>query len=217
MTKTKIFLGVDQYGSFVEAELNDGIIRGFSGYDYIPKSRSADDNEYLSMNSWSHETKVKGMTLKTGDVLPAKMPKISKENQRIYSEAYQNEGLYCDSCGTFHDSDQYSDLSYVIVNECEVKCRECADFSDMVKTVSNPDDLFKAPDVSGIDVPEEYVEVDTLFCDSSGFGSSSESALTKNQAILKIETLLETHGELYAGITDIGQFQVYVTLWTKAA
>ena len=216
MTKTKILLGVDQYGSFVEAELVEGTIRGFNGYSYVAKSRSADNQEYLSMNSWSHETKVKGLILKTGDTLPAKLPKVSKENQRIYADAYQNEGFFCSDCGMFHDSEQYSDLSYVIVDS-EIKCRECADFSDMVKAVSKPDDLFKAPDVSGIDVPKEYVEVETLFCDSSGFGSSGERALTKNQAILKIEDLLETHGELYAGITDIGQFQVYVTLWTKVA
>ena len=69
--------------------------------------------------------------------------------------------------------------------------------------------------MSVIKVPDNFEEVETLFCDSSGFGSSGESALTKDQTIKRVQELLSEYSSLFGGITDIGQFQVYVTLWEK--
>jgi hypothetical protein len=80
-----------------------------------------------------------------------------------------------------------------------------------------PSDLFKAPDMTDTEVPSNFTEVATLFCDSSGFGRSSEAALTKDQALVKASELLKAHsGPLYVGLTGIGQFQVYVTVWKMA-
>lgn len=63
-----------------------------------------------------------------------------------------------------------------------------------------------------------FQEIDTLFCDSSGMGGLGERALTKNQAISRVQAILDASDDtLYAGITGIGQFQVYVTLYRKAA
>jgi hypothetical protein len=55
-----------------------------------------------------------------------------------------------------------------------------------------------------------------LFCDSSGLGSESEAAMTKNTTIKRVQTILDQNEcELYAGLTGIGQFQVYVTIWKR--
>lgn len=215
----KQFLGVDQYGSMIEVELNaDGSIRGFNGFNYIHSSQSYDGNEYLSHSSWSHEVKIKNLSLKTGDKLPVKLPKISKENQRIWDEAYHDDGgVSCSECGIWHASDQYHDVSYVFTG-CEVFCRGCVTFEQLVSDpIESSDDLFKAKDVSNVEVPDTFEEVGVLFCDSSGFGSPGERALTKSQALERVTELLEEHGPLYAGITGIGQFQVYVTLWKRKA
>lgn len=211
----KVFLGLNKQGTFIEAEVNDdGTIKGFNGYNYIHKSISYDGNEYLSMCMWTHDVSIKGMILKSGEKLPLKLPKISKLNQRIYDEACRNEGFYCSACGVFHDSEQYYDLSYVILDS-EVFCKDCIDFEQLVKPLTEAEDLFKAPDVTSVPVPKNYKEVETLFCDSSGLGAPNERALTKNQALLDVEKLMKKHKNLVAGITGIGKFQVYVTLWTK--
>lgn len=209
----RVFLGIDEYQTFIEAELNeDGTIRGFSGYDYIHKSRSYDKNEYLSNCCWTHEVSIKGVVFKSGEKLPKKLPKISKLNQRIYDNAYRNEGFYCSSCGLFHDSEQDYDLSYVFVDS-EVYCKGCVEIDDLMKPLSDPEDFFKAPDLTGMKIPKKYKEVETLFCDSSGFGSPNEPALTKHAAIAEVKSLLEKHKNLVVGLTGIGQFQVYVTIW----
>jgi hypothetical protein len=86
---------------------------------------------------------------------------------------------------------------------------------DLLVFVSKPEDIFKSPDIEDLKEPKNCVEIDTLFCDSSGFGSPNERALTAKQAIDKVKQLLNKHGTLYSGLTGIGQFQVYVTLYKK--
>ena len=58
-------------------------------------------------------------------------------------------------------------------------------------------------------VPKGWKEVDSLFCDSSGFGAPGEPALTYAQLIAKLEV-----GKGYA-ITQVGQFQVYVGVFER--
>jgi len=60
---------------------------------------------------------------------------------------------------------------------------------------------------------EEYERVDSLFCDSSGFGSPSEPALTNDQLKSKLRRLLLDHGELLLAIESVGQFQLYIGVW----
>lgn len=57
--------------------------------------------------------------------------------------------------------------------------------------------------------PKGFKLVDSLFCDSSGFGTESEPALTYRQLIDKLEA-----GKYYS-LGDCGQFQVYVNVWEK--
>lgn len=61
-----------------------------------------------------------------------------------------------------------------------------------------------------------YTLIENLFVDSSGFGMESELALTVSAFEKRVMELLETHGTLTAKITNAGQFQVYVGLFTKA-
>jgi hypothetical protein len=83
-------------------------------------------------------------------------------------------------------------------------------------TLNNIDDIFKSK-ISNHEILtlKGYTEIETLFCDSSGFGTSNEPALTKDQLLLKVKRLVEKHGTLHAFITSVGQFQVYITLYKK--
>lgn len=105
-------------------------------------------------------------------------------------------------------------MTYILVGECMVLCRDCVKADDIMTPIVEPADFFKSQNVQGIDLPG-YEEIDTLFCDSSGFGSDSELALTKQQAEKEIASLIAEHGEIYGGLTGIGQFQVYVTIYRK--
>jgi hypothetical protein len=58
-------------------------------------------------------------------------------------------------------------------------------------------------------VPKGYKEVSTYFVDSSGFGLESEPALTIPSFVRKIRS-----GYAYA-ITEVGQFQLYITEFEK--
>jgi hypothetical protein len=61
------------------------------------------------------------------------------------------------------------------------------------------------------DVELEHLE--TLFCDSSGFGQDGERALSINQLVSKLEELFEEHGPLALAISEAGQFQLYLEVW----
>jgi hypothetical protein len=67
------------------------------------------------------------------------------------------------------------------------------------------------------DVDAKYTRIDTLFCDSSGFGRSDEPALTHEQLKARLKLLLEAHGPLLLAISEQGQFQVYLAVWKAGA
>lgn len=73
--------------------------------------------------------------------------------------------------------------------------------------VNEDDGVFKASktkkDVLGYELTQEF------FVDNSGFGSEGESALTAGQFLKKVKA------GFYYGITDIGQFQVYIGEFKK--
>jgi hypothetical protein len=62
-------------------------------------------------------------------------------------------------------------------------------------------------------VDESRTRIDTLFVDSSGFGSENEPALTIEAFKAKLRDYLEQHGSVYVAIESAGQFQVWVALW----
>ena len=87
-----------------------------------------------------------------------------------------------------------------------------------MRKLNEPADLFRAPDMVDEDISDEYEEIARLFCDSSGLGGNGESALTKEQATEKAQDLIEdTDGQLFCALTGIGQFQVYVSVFKRAA
>jgi len=66
---------------------------------------------------------------------------------------------------------------------------------------------------SADDVDEKHERIDTLFCDSSGFGGPGEPALTRGQLEGRVEDLLEEHGDLLFGVVETGQFQLHMGVW----
>ena len=62
---------------------------------------------------------------------------------------------------------------------------------------------------------KDFLVIETLFVDSSGFGREGEAALTVEQFKEKVHDILENYkGEnVYGAITGEGQFQVYITLY----
>ena len=62
---------------------------------------------------------------------------------------------------------------------------------------------------------EQFVRLDTLFVDTSGFGAEDEPALTLHQLGAKLRELSEEHGPLYLGILESGPFQAYLGVWKE--
>ena len=63
------------------------------------------------------------------------------------------------------------------------------------------------------DVDEEHQRIETLFCDSSGFGASNESALSIEQTRDRLIELVGEHGAILGAIEEAGQFQVHIAIW----
>lgn len=206
---SKTYIGKNEQDVYVFQDIEDGKIRGFMGY---MKIELVDGSEALENTQWTHKMTVNGLTYETGGN-PAPTMNMPKEIVGLY----EVETISCDDCGAAHDSQQYGSQSFMILNDCEVYCKGCVTAEMALVEVKQPADMFKAKDVQSVDL-DGYEEIDTLFCDASGFGHEGELALTKSQAIDKVKSVLaETSSPVYAGITDMGQFQVYVTLFRKAA
>jgi hypothetical protein len=166
----------------------------------------------------THDIEINGTLLKRNGWLPKDwLTNFTKKEWKELEETYESEHLsFCDECGIAHEIDQYHNPSFVISDGGGFYCKSCIDPADLLTEIKEVDDFFKAKDVADMDLGDEYQEVDTLFCDSSGFGRSYEPALTKEQARMRVADWLKREkGPLYAGITGAGQFQVYVTLYKK--
>jgi len=88
--------------------------------------------------------------------------------------------------------------------------------------VRTGDDCRRAPDYTGGDIPTiakhfGVVVEQEFFVDSSGFGGSGEAALTFPRFCEKVNALISAKPEraYYAAVTGAGQFQVYVTIFSK--
>jgi hypothetical protein len=89
-----------------------------------------------------------------------------------------------------------------------------------MRLVESPKDFFeRSPDLGHLNAADienaGFTLIEELFCDSSGFGGSSERALTKYEATARVTELLAEHGPLYVARTGTGQFQVYMSLFKK--
>lgn len=204
----KNYIGICEHGDYVFQKVEGGIIKGFEFYYYV---ETVDGCKGLQNSAWTHSVKLEnGKPYKTGDKA-VKVKKLPKDIEGLY----EINTIGCDKCGDLHDSEQYGSATFIVVGNGSVYCKGCIDPEDLLIELLEPADLFKARDAEGISL-KGFEEVDTLFCDSSGFGSPGERALTRDQAEARIEEILAASNEtLYAGITGIGQFQVYVTIYRK--
>jgi len=215
-------LGQEQYGAIIMAEMKGNKIESISS-GYIEHSDNTyDGNTYFTKSSWGGDyTDFQGRVFKRGEELEENFtPAFQDEGAEqimLEEDYYHAEGHHCEECGTFHDTEQYYNLSYVITEHGGFYCKTCVPAEELLTEVEDSEDIFRSKDMTGVDLSENFEEVETLFCDSSGFGRPSEPALTKEQAIEATERLIKEHGTLYSGLTGIGQFQVYVTLWKEVS
>lgn len=63
------------------------------------------------------------------------------------------------------------------------------------------------------DVDATHERLDTLFCDTSGFGAPHERALTFGQLQERVLELLHDEGDVLLAVEEAGQFQAYVAVW----
>jgi hypothetical protein len=64
-------------------------------------------------------------------------------------------------------------------------------------------------------VPKGWVQVESLFCDTSGVGTDNEPAMTLNQLKSKMLEYAKKKGTYGYGITEEGQFQCHVGVFEK--
>lgn len=213
-------LGQEEYGAIIVAEMDGNTIKSISS-GYIEHSDNTyDGNTYFSKSSWGGDyTDFQGRVFKRGEELEEDFtPAFQDEGAEqimLEEDFYHAEGHHCEECGTFHDTEQYYDVSFVITEHGGFYCKTCVPAEELLVEVTEGEDIFRSKDMTRLETPEGFEEVETLFCDSSGFGRPSEPALTKEQAIRRTEELIEEHGTLYSGLTGIGQFQVYVTVYRE--
>lgn len=88
----------------------------------------------------------------------------------------------------------------------------------MKLTLSNMQDVYKSKQVSIETMQYKgYELIENLFVDSSGFGAENELALTPSQFEKELTRIInENGGMVYATITDVGQFQIYVGMFKKS-
>lgn len=77
------------------------------------------------------------------------------------------------------------------------------------------DDIERLPSIPFIGdyVPRGWVLVETLFCDTSGFGSDREPALTRKALVAKMKAGLKS--EFGYAVLEAGQFQAHVGVFKK--
>lgn len=209
----KGYIGKTKDGEYIKVEKRDDGFFNVSGFYPVGSEQTADGCVYLSWSFYSGKT---GPEYINEYINAEGFSELTDYDKEFIDGAYETDALhYCEECSTAHDiSDSYNS-TWLIVGECSVLCRECVEPADLIVPLNEPTDLFNAKDISGMSAPEGFSEIDCLFCDGSGFGAECEPALTKAQAEKRAaELIAEYSGDrLLCGITDIGQFQVYVTVY----
>ena len=208
------FLGFDNDNMLIEVELKNDIISSVLGYRLITKEETYYKiDDFLVCWMTGGDATLKGnIKIERGmNINDISLPKMTKKLLKTIDNSYIADGGFCEECGVFHNDD---DQTYVITDNCEMFCKDCVKIDDLLVSIKEPSDIFRSKDIEGM-VTTNLIEVETLFCDSSGFDNSGRS-MTKDQAENRVNELIEEHGELKSGLTGIGQFQVYVTLYKAA-
>jgi len=204
----KTYIGLDSYESYIYQETNpDGMIRGFNCYNLV---ELVNGDMVLSIHAWTHNVEIGGVKYSTG-----MLGMVAVDLPEEIQNAYECDTISCEECGANHNSD---DSTWAIVGECTAVCLGCRSVDQVLIPLDSPESLFKSKNLDDLDL-SGFEKIETLFCDSSGFGGDSERALTKKQAELEVNRIIEENQgiELFCGLTGIGQFQVYVTVFKRAA
>lgn len=212
----QILIGQNEYGDLVTADMNsDGTIRTVNQYAFIGKDNTADGNNYIHCVGCGGNETVNNIEYDRGMKLAEDHEPFFHDDELkqiiLDEDFYQADGSYCGVCGVFHDTeDSYNPTFFVL--DYEIVCKTCADVDDIMVEVSDVDDIYKAKDIRGLEL-DGFEEVHTIFHDCGWGGPATDH----KGATVIVDELLEEHGELFAGLTGIGQFQVYVTLYKRAS
>jgi len=213
----EIVIGQNEYSDLITASVKDGVITTINDYRFIHRDNSADDNNYLVQWGWGGDAEVNGVTYKRGLKIDETLEPFfeSKELKELIEndDIYVTNGSFCEECGTFHDTEDYS-RTYVATDHGGFYCKGCCPVEELMVEVNEVDDIYNSKDIVGMDIESEgFKEVETIFHDC-GWGGP---ATNHSQATKIVDELVAEHGTLYAGLTGIGQFQVYVTLYKKVS
>lgn len=80
------------------------------------------------------------------------------------------------------------------------------------------EDLRRIPNLGsyGLSVPDGFMEIESpLFVDKTGMGRDYEPALSIEQFVRKVNSLVEEHPEVYLAIVEEGQFQVHIGVFRR--
>jgi hypothetical protein len=212
----QILIGKDSGGEIITADHKDGKITCLNMYVLIHPTESYDECYYLVCWGCGGDYDIEGHVFTRGMSISEDFEPLgfTEEELENIENAYEGHGSFCSSCGTFHDTEgQYGNLSYTIL-DCELYCKDCVGADDLIAytPVQSVDDIYNAKDIVGMS-PEEFEEVETIFHDCGWGGPATNHEGAKRI----VDDLLEEHGEIYAALTGIGQFQVYVTLYKPKA
>jgi len=212
----QILLGQSTDGAIITADVKDGVITCLNDYCLIHKSETADNNNYLVNWGCGGNATVNGKLYGRGTILAEDhKPTFTDDDIKqiiLEDEFYTTNGSFCEECNTFHDTEEVYNPTFVLLDDCTFLCKTCATAEDMMMPVESVDDIYQAKDVRSLSL-DGFEEVHTIFHDC-GWGGPATSHAGAEKIV---DNLLEEHGELYAGLTGIGQFQVYVTLYKKTA
>ena len=75
---------------------------------------------------------------------------------------------------------------------------------------------YPIPNLSEKGVADGYEVVERLMVDHSGFGTENEPAMTQAAFVQRLKGDIRDGKKYGYAITDVGQFQLYVTVFTKA-
>jgi hypothetical protein len=212
----EILIGESEHGNaIITADMKDGKIRTLNEYWFIGKDNSADDNNYITCCGCGGAYNVGGVTYDRGmELAEDHEPFFQDEDLKqiiLDNDFYCTHGSHCAECDTFHDTEDNYNPTYIIDDQyCELVCKSCAKAEHVMVYMESGDDLYKAKDLRGIDT-DGFEEVHTIFHDCGWGGPATDH----NTAMKIVDDLMEEHGELYCGLTGIGQFQVYVTLYKR--
>jgi hypothetical protein len=127
-----------------------------------------------------------------------------------YEIEWSDEWSTCTNCykAVRTSPDSYGWTRSFFMSECDITCKDCIleDPAEYIEALTNNSDL---PDVFGIDFSEHGFEKSTERYESGFHPGQTDDPK-------KIAKQLESEGKEYIfQITDVGQFDVHFTVWTK--